>query len=535
MSKVFNVTADCKPNLHYMVDISSRLAEIKCYVDKGEYFTINRARQYGKTTTLRALCEYLKNDYYVISLDFQTQMSNAKFRNENIFSVAFAKAFVRAVKMSNDAVSKEMEVAVAELKNATQENKNELELVELFQHLSDICASSDKPLVLMIDEVDSATNNQVFLDFLAQLRGYYIDRDKTPTFQSVILAGVYDVKNLKRKIRLDEAHKVNSPWNIAADFNVVMSFSAVEIAGMLEEYEEDHSTGMDIQLMAELLYDYTSGYPFLVSRLCKIMDESLAGSKEFPSGSKAWSYDGFLEAVKLLLAEKNTLFESMVNKLYDYPELKEIVYMILFAGKEIPYNPLNQVIEIATMFGFVKNEKNTVAITNRIFETVFYNLFLTSMEMQSTDIYQAAVQDKNQFVQNGHLNMDLILEKFVIHFDELYGDQPDKFKEEDGRRYFLLYLRPIINGTGNYYIESRTRNMERTDVIVDYHGERFVIELKIWRGNKYNTRGEEQLVAYLDHYNLKKGYMLSYNFNKNKKIGVKPIHLGAKVLIEAVV
>lgn len=26
----------------------------------------------------------------------------------------------------------------------------------------------------MIDEVDSASNNQVFIDFLAQLRGYYL-------------------------------------------------------------------------------------------------------------------------------------------------------------------------------------------------------------------------------------------------------------------------------------------------------------------------------------------------------------------------
>lgn len=65
----------------------------------------------------------------------------------------------------------------------------------------------------MIDEVDSATNNQVFLDFLVQLRAYYIDRDVQPTFQSVILTGVYDVMNLKRKIRPDEEHKVNSPWN----------------------------------------------------------------------------------------------------------------------------------------------------------------------------------------------------------------------------------------------------------------------------------------------------------------------------------
>lgn len=43
-------------------------------------------------------------------------------------------------------------------------------LLQLFVHLSRLIAASDRPLVLIIDEVDSATNNQVFLDFLAQLR-----------------------------------------------------------------------------------------------------------------------------------------------------------------------------------------------------------------------------------------------------------------------------------------------------------------------------------------------------------------------------
>lgn len=94
MKKIFNVAADCKPNLHYMVNLTPRLCQMKGYVDRGEYFTVNRARQYGKTTTLRALKEYLKNEYYVISMDFQMQMSYAKFRDENTFSVAFAKAFI---------------------------------------------------------------------------------------------------------------------------------------------------------------------------------------------------------------------------------------------------------------------------------------------------------------------------------------------------------------------------------------------------------------------------------------------------------
>lgn len=54
-----------------MVDISERLRQIKNMVDEGQYFTINRARQYGKTTTLRALEEFLQKEYTVVSLDFQ--------------------------------------------------------------------------------------------------------------------------------------------------------------------------------------------------------------------------------------------------------------------------------------------------------------------------------------------------------------------------------------------------------------------------------------------------------------------------------
>lgn len=59
--------------------------------------------------------------------------------------------------------------------------------------------------------------------------------------------------------------------------------------------------------------------------------------------------------------------------------------------------------------------------------------------------------------------------------------------------------------------------------------------MKIWHGEEYNNRGENQLAGYLDDYHQKKGYMLSFNFNKNKKIGVHEILVGDKVLVEAIV
>lgn len=387
----------------------------------------------------------------------------------------------------------------------------------------------------MIDEVDSASNNQVFLDFLAQLRSYYLDRDKLAAFQSVILAGVYDVKNIKRKLRPEDAHKTNSPWNIAADFDIVMSFSVKDIRGMLCDYESDHHTGMDPDEMAELIYAYTSGYPYLVSRICKLIDEKTAGSDAFPDKAAAWTKQGFLEAVRILLSEKNTLFESLVGKLTDYPQLQQTLYSLLFGGESIVYNVFDETLNIAIMFGFVKKQGGNIAVSNRIFEILLYNYFLTTADAQNTSIFKAASNNKSQFICNGQLDMDAVMKKFVEHFNSIYGDHAAEFDEEEGRRRFLLYLRPIINGTGNYYIEPETRNARRMDVVVDYLGRRFIIELKIWRGSSYNERGEKQLSDYLDYFNLKKGYMLSYNFNRKKEIGVKEIHIGDRLLVEAVV
>lgn len=207
---------------------------------------------------------------------------------------------------------------------------------------------------------------------------------------------------------------------------------------------------------------------------------------------------------------------------------------ILFTGKTFSYVADDSVVEMAAMFGFIKNQQGNIAVTNRIFETRLYNFYLSEDEMQETDIYKASLEDKNQFIVNGYLNMRLVLEKFVIHFHDIYAECDSTFLEE-GRQYFLLYLRPIINGVGNYYVESRTRGLHRADVVVDYRGVRYVIEMKIWRGQEYNKRGEQQLAGYLDDFHIDTGYMLSFNFNKSKQIGIHEIDLDGRKIIEAVV
>lgn len=116
-----------------------------------------------------------------------------------------------------------------------------------------------------------------------------------------------------------------------------------------------------------------------------------------------------------------------------YGTQRDMLQTLLFSGKSITYNYYEPAINIATVFGLVRNEKGTVAVSNRIFETWLYNLFLSSADMQKKSIYEAPLRDKNQFIVNGQLDMKKILERFVHHFQEIYGDQKEQFLEEEGR------------------------------------------------------------------------------------------------------
>ncbi len=70
--KKFNITGLCIPKKHYMVDMDAKLEQIiEQYIENEEYFTVNRARQYGKTTLLELLYQRLKKDYIILDISFE--------------------------------------------------------------------------------------------------------------------------------------------------------------------------------------------------------------------------------------------------------------------------------------------------------------------------------------------------------------------------------------------------------------------------------------------------------------------------------
>ena len=521
--KEFNVTGVCVPEKNYMVDTTEKLNQMITLIEKEKYFTINCGRQYGKTTTLASLYRSLKEKYMILRLSFEG-VGEESFAD----SRAFVEMFIDAVADFLEFIEED-ESLIKEWKDCSGfvDNPYKDSFDILSKKITRLCKQSGREILLFVDEVDKSSDNQIFLNFLGMLRNKYLRRQEglDESFKSVVLAGVYDVKNLKIKLRTEEEKKYNSPWNVAVDFNVDMSFSPKEIATMLTAYESDHHTGMDIKQISGEIYSYTSGYPYLVSWLCKWMDET--------KGAK-WEITSIHKAIKELLNSRNcTLLDDLKKNVENNQELKRMIMNMLCEGRQYTFSLANPVIEMGVMFAIFTRKGEELAISNKIFELYLYNYSISIRETREDKYFPL----RSQFIENGFLNMELVLRKFQEIMKSEYRKEDEKFVEQQGRLLFLCFLKPIINGTGFYYVEPETRNSERMDVVVSYGGEEFIIELKIWHGSEYRKKGIRQLEEYMDSRNAEKGYLVSFSFQKDKKYKAEWIQTGetTKEIFEVVV
>jgi hypothetical protein len=348
------------------------------------------------------------------------------------------------------------------------------------------------------------------------LREKYLARKsgKDCTFHSVILVGVYDIKNIKLKlvneglISREDGAMYNSPWNIATAFNVDMSFNPAEIATMLSEYEADHQTGMDIALISEEIYSYTSGYPFLVSRICKCIDEELE--------SKNWTAQGVQDAVAVLLVEKNTLFDDLAKNLENNQEVYDFLYALLITGERKNFVIDLPVVEWCSMFGYIKAQGTLAVISNKIFEIRMSNYFIAKNAMATRMDNVVSTGMYHEIVKGDSFNMELALTRFAEHYNEMFTEKDSPFLERHGRLLFLSYLKPLINGKGFYHIESQFTDLRRMDIVIDFGREQFIVELKLWKGEAGMDKAYEQLAGYMQTKGAKHGYLLTFDFRKQK-------------------
>ena len=518
MAKEFNTEVTCDPERHYMVDTTKKMKVFERLIDRKKYFTINRARQFGKSTSLNWIYNNLSDRYLVVPISFETTdevnwLSTKTFYDYFCDNMATTDCGCQA---ANNFWAKAKSFDVNDFKGFS------LKIVEF-------CESIGRNVVLTIDEVDKSLDNQLFLNFLSMLRNLYLERERTKkynsTFWSVILAGVYDIKSMKIKIRPEEEHKYNSPWNVAVDYDLDMTFNPQEISTMLAQYENDYHIGFDIKEISEEIYKYTSGYPVLVSSVCKIIDERL---------NQDWTKDGVLKAAKIIIATKTNLSENMTNNLALYPKLKAFIRAVLMENLVVSMDVNNPTMDFANMFSIIRaNKDGKVEIHNLIFQQILINYFIAENTLNA---FYDKIGAKAYLTKQGDLNMPLIINRFKDLVSQKHGKE-DEFLEREGRFMFICFLKPIINGKGFYYSEPENDDGSRMDLVITYNHKEYVVELKIWHGTEYEISGRDQLSEYLDTRNLAEGYLVTFSFLKEKVVQEKPewIEHNGKRIYEAVI
>jgi hypothetical protein len=502
--KRFNTTGLCIPDKHFMVDTTEKLNKTIKLIEYGEYFIINRPRQYGKTTTIFLLQQRLGNEYFIIKTSFEG-VGDVAFTTEE----KFAKLVLTVMGDAIERIYPKLAEFLFE----------KAELITDFKSVGKVIAQFideiDKKLVIFIDEVDKSSNNQLFLSFIGMLRDKYLlaseGRDKT--FHSVVLAGVHDIKNLKLKLRPDEERKYNSPWNIAADYKVDLTFSSKEISTMLLEYQKAKNVKMDIKEISELLYFYTSGHPFLVSKICQTIDEEFENEIQ-------WKEEDIIEAVKLITKTPNTNFDSMIKNIENNDELSELVKGVMFGYETNKYSIFDFTIRNTIEQGYlILDENNYLKVHNKMYEEVLRSHFISVSVRKKLTI--DSVQS-TYIKPDGRLDIKKVLLKFQEALVEKYSKNDNlliekSFLERDLRLLFLTFLKPIINGIGFSYKEVTISEEKRLDVVILFMDEKFIVELKIWRGEEYHKEGISQLKDYMKKEHTENGYLLIADKRKDKK------------------
>jgi hypothetical protein len=404
-------------------------------------------------------------------------------------------------------LQEQAETFYPELMPTIEDRKSSLvDLDALSKAITALVRASDKKIIVLIDEVDKSSNNEIFIHFLGMLRHKYLQQELLPTFQSVILAGLHDIKTLKAKLRPDAEQKYNSPWNIAADYKVDMNLQVQEIVPMLEEYKADKGVKMDSQAIAEQLFDYTSGYPFLVSKLCKILDEDM-------EKHDTWTSEDVTVAVRTLIKESNANFDSLTKNLENNPELYDLVYQVAVENNDVPFNIHDPIIKFGILYGIFK-VNGSLKIHNKIYSEVLLEYMSVRLYIQklirTTEIQRLY---KNA---DGSLNMESVLLGFQTFMKKEYSRKDRDFLEKHGRLVFLAFIKPIINGEGYDFKEAQISDEKRLDVVITHRNSKYIAELKLWYGRKAHEAGLKQLSDYLDRQSLTEGYLVIFDHSEVK-------------------
>jgi hypothetical protein len=462
--RIFEDSGTVDPKMSYHIElenvVNTKNQDIKTMVDLGRYFSIFAPRQSGKTTYFEDFCHELEKDaaHVAILLSFQ----DYKNLNSQRFYQLIQKDLYRQL------VSRLAYVDCPRLDavRAYLDSHNISDHTcfrELFEELNQMVKF--KKIVIFIDEFDGIPLSELE-NFLTTLRELY-QRYKKQTDKALYSIGLVGIRNITKLIVGGV-----SPFNIA-DQVKLPPFTLKNVLDLYAQYTKE-TNQLFTEESVKKVFDETAGQPWLVNRLGTILTVDIK-----PETTDPINAEDVENGIRHMLKERNSHFDNLLEKAKLY---KESFVQITFNG--VDYNPDDEDQSWLEQYGLIKEANDKAVVANAIYKRRFLKAFFR--ESGAT----ADTSLKSYFTSDGLLNMEAILSDFEeyimqIGVNAFYASQ--KPYEKTGQFLLTAWLYQFVEGgKGELHFETPT-GLGRIDILLTYHGRKYIIETKINRSSLDKT------------------------------------------------
>jgi hypothetical protein len=504
----FNTFGPVNPRDHYHVNRVAVKAAMRAMIAKGRYFTLNAARQTGKTTLFREVIAELQTEgtYFGILLDFELLSGFTRER--------FYERLGQTLNQWRQIWP--MAPAAAPMRDHG----------DFADWLRATVRQSGRRGLLIIDEFD-ALPEELLRALLSQFRGMYLQRDDPhgDSLQSVILVGVRNIPSLLGGTQ-SPFNPALSAANVIADQFTVPYFTPAEVADLLNQHTAETGQPFTPQVIAGVIRE-TEGQPFLVNRLGQLLVQDIVPNRDRPITAADLDY-----ALAVLVTENNTHFFSILSKAS--PHRADLLPMLFYDERRTDF--LDRVTQELIMYGVLRVEEDESRLRYaRVSNPIYRKMLLLHFAPPRGELpINGAIVSR--YVVNGILDFDSLLDSFKAFMEEhgvrlLRSEASGRPLEISGQYLLLSYLSAAMNAVaGHVTIESLTSAGE-LDILAFHRGQRFIVETKVWYGMAAYEQGKTQLVAYLKATGLSRGYLVIFD----EKLAANPLAAQAGEVFEVAV
>jgi len=160
--------------------------------------------------------------------------------------------------------------------------------------------------------------------------------------------------------------------------------------------------------------------------------------------------------------------------------------------------------------GLIRVTKEAIEPANPIYAEVIVRTLNSDMQqsLQRSDF----AYKMPRYLKNGKIDMTALMQDFQQFWRENSAIWDERFLYKEAAPHLILmaFLQRIING-GGQIIREMAAEKGRLDICVVYGGQKYPIELKIWRGEKSFSDGLIQTARYMDTFGVDEGWLALFD------------------------